>query len=271
MKTNPPNNYSLRGDRSSVSRQQRGMQRDHDYLDLSDITLGMILRKLLQGLFQIWIALKYQFHRRTAGIFTRIHWSWYKAGLVVLAIFILTKKDIQFSINMKAPGGTVAQQEKAVRPVSIKEERLDLSNAFRLGSGVTVTSVGDLDPEATKAYVRRFTKVAQVEMQKFGIPASVNMAQAILESQAGTTEVVRGQNNHFGLKMKGQQYQSAWESWRAHSILLRNDFPELFELGTAYRKWANGLQKAKYLSDRNYSDKLMEVIEQYQLYLLDEQ
>lgn len=273
MKTGQPNNYSYQSQRGGISQRQQGMQHDGDYFTLADITLGMILQKLWQGILYIWVALKYQFHRLTGGIFMRMRWSWYKLAVAVLLIFILTKKDIQFSINMRAPGTSPATEEAGgAQPVSLKSSRFDLVPSFLFGNSKKESSLEEIEPAAIKQYVQRFRKVAQIEMQKFGIPASIKMAQGILESQAGQASPAAAQHNHFSWRLGEQTYESAWESWRAHSILIRNEYPDLFdEAGSNYRKWAKGLQKAGYSKNSGYADQLLEIIDTYQLYMLDEQ
>lgn len=270
MKTEQPNNYSFQGHRGNVSRRQQGMQRDGEYFTMADITFGMILQKLWQGILYIWVALKYQFHRLTGGIFMHMKFSWYKLAIAALVVFILAKKDIQFSINMRAPGTVQGSEEGGAQPVSMKSEQFDLSPSFLFGGKSKKEEPAIADPAQIKQYIHRFRKVAQIEMQKYGIPASIKMAQGILESQAGQTAEARNQHNHFLIRLEGQSFESAWESWRAHSILIRNEYPDIFEAGANYRKWAKALQKARYVKGSDYADQLLEVIEQYQLYTLDE-
>lgn len=150
-----------------------------------------------------------------------------------------------------------------------------------------------LNPQLNRkalAYIDRFKMVAKVEMEKFGIPASIKMAQAILESNVGKSQLSLNHNNHFGLKCfskvcsKGhcsnmsddhhkdffRNYQSSWESWRDHSKFLNNErYLHLQNFGNDYKKWAEGLQKAGYATDKNYSSKLIKLIEKYRLYELD--
>lgn len=124
--------------------------------------------------------------------------------------------------------------------------------------------------EEVKAYVKRFTKVARTEMEKFGIPASINLAQAILESAAGKSPMARETNNHFGKPLADKNYGNAWENWRAHSLFLRAEYQSLFEAEGSYKTWAKGLKKLKYSKDKSYDKKLIQIVEKYQLYLLDE-
>jgi flagellum-specific peptidoglycan hydrolase FlgJ len=152
-----------------------------------------------------------------------------------------------------------------------------------------------IDPaaqEAQRAYVQRFKKVAQAEMEKFGIPASIKLAQGLLESQAGNSPLASRNNNHFGIKCFSRQckkghcrnfeddshkdffriYQSAWESYRAHSLLLKQKerYEALFTLPSDdYRGWAQGLAKAGYATDPAYAQKLIRLIEGLQLQRFD--
>jgi flagellum-specific peptidoglycan hydrolase FlgJ len=138
-------------------------------------------------------------------------------------------------------------------------------------------------------YVRRFVNVARAERQKFGIPVSITLAQGLLESDAGDSRLTRSANNHFGIKTfnrnvphvvlkddtptdKFKKYNSAWESYRDHSLLLmRAHYGQLQYLSkTDYSGWARGLEKAGYATDKLYAEKLIKIIENLQLYKLDE-
>jgi LysM repeat protein len=139
-------------------------------------------------------------------------------------------------------------------------------------------------------YINRFAKVAIAEMNQFHIPASITLAQGCLESGDGNSSLARDANNHFGIKCNNgwtgrsvrhdddsrrecfRKYKSAWESYRDHSLFLRNNvrYASLFKLNiTDYRGWARGLKKAGYATDPRYPERLIHIIEQYQLYDLD--
>ena len=138
-------------------------------------------------------------------------------------------------------------------------------------------------------YVRRFINVAKAERQKFGIPISITLAQGLLESDAGESRLTQKANNHFGVKTfnrnvphvvmkddtpndKFKKYDSAWESYRDHSLLLmREHYKELQYLSkTDYVGWAKGLKKAGYATDPQYAEKLVKIIENLKLYQFDE-
>lgn len=148
----------------------------------------------------------------------------------------------------------------------------------------------DDEVRKVKSYIRRFKVVALQEKKKYGIPASVKMAQAILESNAGRSKLSNSTNNHFGIKCfsrtckKGhcsnfgddthkdffRKYDSAWESWRAHSKLIANGkYKTLLKHGDDYRSWAHGLKKLGYATAKHYDQTLINLIEKYQLYKLD--
>ena len=132
-------------------------------------------------------------------------------------------------------------------------------------------------------YVKRFSDIAVVEMKKYGIPASITLAQGLLESDAGGSRLAKKNNNHFGIKCfskkcgKGhcsnftddthkdffRKYKSVWQSYRAHSLFLQGKrYAHLKKLGTKdYKGWAYGLLKAGYATDKRYAEKLIKIIE----------
>ncbi len=150
------------------------------------------------------------------------------------------------------------------------------------------------EAEKTKlqeAYIKRYAAVAQEEMSRYGIPASITLAQGLLESNAGLSPLASSANNHFGIKcfsrhcFKGhcrnysddshkdffRVYANAWESFRAHSLFLQKPrYQALFRLRKRdYRGWAHGLTKAGYATDPGYGDKLIRMIERFELHRYD--
>ena len=142
-------------------------------------------------------------------------------------------------------------------------------------------------PTHVDSYIKRFLKTAKKEAELFNIPVSIKLAQGILESAAGRSELSRKHNNHFGMKYRGsgkyaiyrddtpkdrfQVYKSAWWSYRDHSKLLCNKrYSHLRKLNrTEYKKWAYGLKKAGYATAPHYAESLIKVIETYKLYQYD--
>lgn len=143
----------------------------------------------------------------------------------------------------------------------------------------------------TEDYIDNFAEIAQYEMRAFGIPASITLAQGILESGSGRGELTLKTNNHFGIKChtgwqgefdfhdddaKGEcfrKYNHPMYSFRDHSIFLstRSRYAFLFNYRRDdYRKWAHGLRQAGYATDRKYPEKLIAIIERYNLHEYDE-
>lgn len=140
-------------------------------------------------------------------------------------------------------------------------------------------------------YIYKFAPVAMNEMELYGIPASITLAQGILESGSGRGKLTRKSNNHFGIKCNGwkgekvyhdddkaqecfRKYKDAKYSFRDHSLFLsgRRRYAFLFSLRKDdYKAWARGLKKAGYATDPRYPQKLISLIEKYQLDRYDEQ
>jgi flagellum-specific peptidoglycan hydrolase FlgJ len=139
-------------------------------------------------------------------------------------------------------------------------------------------------------YIATFAPIAQFEMKAYGIPASITLAQGILESGFGRGELTRKTNNHFGIKChtgwegefehhdddaRGEcfrKYNHPMYSFRDHSIFLssRSRYAALFTLRKDdYKGWARGLKAAGYATDRHYPQKLISFVEQYRLYEFD--
>ena len=139
-------------------------------------------------------------------------------------------------------------------------------------------------------YINRYKDVAIQEMQRYGIPASITLAQGLLESGAGQSELCRKGNNHFGIKCHNswngrtmradddrrnecfRAYDSAEESFRDHSDFLRyrDRYKFLFDFQTVdYKSWAYGLKQAGYATDPSYAAKLIKCVEDYGLSRFD--
>jgi LysM repeat protein len=139
-------------------------------------------------------------------------------------------------------------------------------------------------------YIATYRDIAIEEMRRNGIPASIKLAQGILESGFGNSELARVANNHFGIKCNGwngrtmlqdddrknecfRAYDSATESFRDHSQFLRTRpwYASLFELNpTDYKAWAHGLRRAGYATNPRYAQLLIRVIEENNLSQYDQ-
>jgi flagellum-specific peptidoglycan hydrolase FlgJ len=143
----------------------------------------------------------------------------------------------------------------------------------------------------TLDYIKKYKNIAIMKMEEYKIPASITLAQGILESGNGLSELTRKANNHFGIKChKGWQgkkvyhdddkrnecfrkYPTPEGSFTDHSLFLttRNRYDFLFDLKQDdYKGWAKGLKKAGYATDRKYPRKLISFIENFELYRYDD-
>lgn len=132
-----------------------------------------------------------------------------------------------------------------------------------------------------QAYLDRYAPIARREMADFGIPASITLAQGLLESNAGDSKLAVNSNNHFGIKCRSKclgctcrnygddtrydmfrVFGSVAESFREHSELLNTKrYAKLKGHGTDYKKWAHGLKACGYATDKRYGHKLVKIIE----------
>lgn len=143
---------------------------------------------------------------------------------------------------------------------------------------------------AYRTYIETYKSLAVDQMHRYGIPASITLAQGLLESAAGQSVLARKANNHFGIKTGGtwngpyvvkdddfagehfRAYRSVEESYEDHSLFLRNRkrYASLFSLSaTDYRGWAHGLKAAGYATNPQYAQRLIDLIERYDLHRYD--
>lgn len=195
----------------------------------------------------------------------------FKVAAVLVLFFYVMQRDIQFSIHMKAP---LAQAASYSTPESnIATEAMGFVQSVAFGGKKKQRATGtpsDMAAPTVEDYIGRFAQVAQAEMKKFGIPASVKMAQAILESQAGQTMAAKVDKNHFGAPLAGQPFESAWRNWREHSLLIVHRHDQLLKHGRDFRAWARGLQQSNYSDNDNYANELIELIDRFHLEQLDD-
>lgn len=138
-------------------------------------------------------------------------------------------------------------------------------------------------------YIDNYNGLAVEQMKEHGIPASITLAQGLLESSAGRSPLAKRGNNHFGIKCHKEWegatmlrdddapnecfsvYDSAAESFSDHSKFLKRErYKSLFDLSlTDYQGWAKGLSRCGYATDPNYADRLISIIERYALFNYD--
>lgn len=158
-------------------------------------------------------------------------------------------------------------------------------------------TTGETMKPYVNSYIDQYKYMAIDEMERSGIPASITMAQAILESNAGVSQLARESNNHFGIKCKSywegmsyyhpdddrdskgniipscfRKYPTVKDSYEDHSTFLMNTdhYQCLFSYGRRqYKLWAEGLERCGYATDKRYAEKLIQTIELYNLDELD--
>ena len=208
-----------------------------------------------------------------------------KIALLIVLIFFAACKSTKRTVS-KTNKST--SQLKENTKAELTEVKTDDGNFYMLpeDSGKFI----EFPINSIQEYIETFSEIAQFEMKAYGIPASITLAQGILESGAGRGTLVKKTNNHFGIKChtgwdgdydfhdddeKGEcfrKYNHPMYSFRDHSIFLtsRSRYAFLFDLkNDDYRAWAKGLKDAGYATDRKYPSKLISFIEQYQLYKYD--
>ena len=141
------------------------------------------------------------------------------------------------------------------------------------------------------SYIEKYKDIAIREMNQYGIPASIKLAQALLESGNGNSYLAKEANNHFGIKCGGvwngksvtraddnpndcfRVYNNPEDSFKDHSaFLLRKRYENLFKLDkNDYKGWAKGLKEAGYATNPRYPELLIDLIERYELYQYDRQ
>jgi flagellum-specific peptidoglycan hydrolase FlgJ len=172
-----------------------------------------------------------------------------------------------------------------------QQERNAKSNTERVAVNKNYEAPVKVYANATEQYIDTYKGIAQEEMRLYDIPASITIAQGILESGSGNGRLSVKANNHFGIKChnwtgakiyhdddeKGEcfrKYNSAKYSFRDHSLFLtmRERYAKLFSLKKDdYKNWAKGLRAAGYATDKKYPQKLISLIERYKLYEFDEE
>ena len=269
-------------------------------------SLNSLFRQVFWRLRRHWLALSFQANRYTLGFFrTR---TVLKLGAVSCISYLVLFSDRSEWLILNGERSETMHigpvETSLETPIPSSGQSLDWNlNApatpapaapvKKTGSpknGASPMAVQHMQKDQVQQYIGRFSNTAVQEMRKFGIPASISLAQGLVESRYGTSTLAVRNNNHFGMKCFSKKcpnghcsnygddhhkdffrkYKSPWESWRAHSLMLANGrYARLKKHGNNYRKWAQGLESLGYATDRSYAEKLIGVIERYQLHRFD--
>jgi flagellum-specific peptidoglycan hydrolase FlgJ len=216
--------------------------------------------------------------------------------LIFLASCSTQKKTVSNNkgksvIQTSKPTATTSRPANtSSRPASTNVSKPTVSESKSPKEELKATSTVKITQQVVLDYIDKFKETAKSNMKEFGIPASITLAQGILESGAGTARLSVQANNHFGIKChkewQGDQifhdddakdecfrkYKDPSESFRDHALFLstRKYYVQLFTLEKDnYKAWAKGLKDAGYATDPKYPDKLTSLIERYQLHRFD--
>ncbi len=231
--------------------------------------------------------------------------NWFKIVLFLLIAFIFLHKDFSFSINLNSPLQPEESEQQLNTPAKKKEalitqkmpkkeivksqssilDKFKLPFIGRAKSTKQKSELAQISAEAKQAYIKRFSHVAASEQEKYGVPASITLANALFHSFAGKREMSMKGNNHFAIPCTNnwqgdsntyndacyRHYENAWMSFRDHSLFVtQGKFKGLRKLGsTDYKGWARGLEKNRFSDMEKLAASLIELIEAYDLQEFD--
>jgi flagellum-specific peptidoglycan hydrolase FlgJ len=288
----PRNNNSANKMRRAGIIRGTFVQHEPDSLSFADLFRMMILR-----VRRNWVAFKFQMNRLTFGTFRKQ--GALKLGILTAAGYFLLFYEKDLSLSFLAPSNAVAVEtrldlstnkgiakassRKVIRDAPVAKKKAGKNEAAPMASS-------DLATGDSEGYIGRFSKIARTEMGRYGVPASISLAQGLIESRAGSSKLAKHNNNHFGMKCFSKNcktghcsnftddshkdffriFKNPWDCWRAHSEMISTGrYAKLRKYGHDYRKWAYGLKSVGYATDHNYAEKLIGVIERHQLYRYD--
>jgi len=206
---------------------------------------------------------------------------------------IANKSVIQTTKERVKPNTSVVRTIKkpvAKKPTERKSDLSSTENNRTKTETLEATTRVRVTNDMVLAYIEKYKTVAKENMLKYAIPASITLSQGILESGAGTGSLCVQANNHFGIKCHKdwlgssikhdddsaaecfRKYEDPFDSFQDHCLFLtgRPWYSALFKLEkTDYKAWAKGLRSAGYATDPKYPEKLIGIIERYQLYKYD--
>lgn len=244
---------------------------------------------------------------------------WLRLLIIGVALFLLSDKQVNFNLRLgtpqplktTAPGGNpepartplsapAANHEKPVLTdvgpgaepsadgPSTAPEKASFLERFNLFGSSEPSKYDRLirkEEQVIAAFIRRFSNVAQAEQEKFGIPASITLASALLHGQAGDAPAAKSYLNYFDLgcqeNWRGptggisgrcvRAYENAWTSFRDHSLYVTSGkFSAMTQFGeTDYRRWAAGLEELGFNGSDDLAEQLLRTVDRFQLFRFD--
>jgi flagellum-specific peptidoglycan hydrolase FlgJ len=268
----------------------KGMNKSYEFANQVNPELAELIKQIFIILMRPLIALRAKLYRIFLKPFNKFKLEQnkipiFRIAIIFIGITLIYQKNISFSFNLSDAAAMIAQSENTdIYDIDGEGAEVKKINEY------APVSADKLDKYSSKDYIKRFKDVAISEMIKYGVPASITLAQGLVESRAGNSRLAVQNNNHFGIKCfskkcaKGhctnhfddnhkdffRKYDSTWESFRAHSTLLENSrYKKLKSYKKDYKKWAKGLKEAGYATDKKYDKKIIKTIEKYKLYQYD--
>lgn len=213
--------------------------------------------------------------------------QWFMARSMQATLTAALEKSAQIATT----GPSVATQPLEVPPTPAKvkakpKKEKPQPNLGSKSAAATKKSTAKAVTRSPEEYIQRYYQVAVKEMHAYGVPASITLAQGLLESQYGTSMLAVSANNHFGIKCFSKtckaghcinrgddthkdffrKYPTVWDCYRDHSVKVTTGrYAKLKKYGHDYRRWAYGLKKCGYASDPKYATALINTIERYDL------
>jgi hypothetical protein len=248
----------------------------------------VLIRQIKIRLRRTWVAFRFRANRLSFGLLERKKALQFGGLAVASYVLFFTNWIISPSTAAANYGGegvdTALEVGADSKPKGSKSVNWGTKN------DAAPVSPKYLTDEMTNDYVGRFSKIAVAEMEKYGVPASISLAQGLIESRAGTSKLAVSNNNHFGIKCfsrrckKGhcsnftddthkdffRKFAAPWDSWREHSRMISTGrYARLKKHGRDFRGWATGLKQLGYATDAKYDIKLIGMIEKHELWKYD--
>ena len=249
--------------------QHKGIRYGLEIMESKTPSLFQLVQAIIITIGKPIMAIRAGFYKVTGGYFSKTNIPWFKITMLLIVSYVLSYKNFNLNLNLNSP------------PTENTPEYTAMSISRSL-SPILSASFDDL---ANKKYIKQYQQLAIQEMNVFGIPASIKLGQALLESEAGDSFQAKELNNHFNLTCAvGQNsscvetetgsykaFNDVYDSWRTHSkYLVTNEYATLRQsAGYDYKLWAAGLKKLRYSTDKDYGEKLIGIIEYYELYRFD--
>ena len=244
--------------------------------------------------------------------------NWFKLTLLGMLVFVFLRKDLSFQFNINSPSHIEQNSPRGTEQMPINDKgkkgellthkkaipKTDIGNRAKTSQTTVLSAIdfpsfsrstpeesaaaelAQVDKKTKERYISRFGHVALSESKKYGIPASIILANAILHSSYGQGDLARNGNNHFKIpctnKWLGESgtyhdacyrhYENAWSSFRDHSLYLTSGrFAKLRQLpANDYRAWAKALEELNYSDIYNdLAKRLIQIIELSNLQAMD--